>query len=239
MKGGALLLVLAATIAAGVPSPGNPPAAPKGGGWKATRSSLLLFDGKGRLVNEIGLGDWHEDIEGNLAARRRMTGGVSADGRFAWHWQKVETVHKDNRETIVGSTRTLVYFGTAGQILWSNRDVEAPEGVPPLIQSRDGETALIIESSTSGYSAAAFTFTGNRIMSLPPGERLESAELTGDGRYALILWSRSGQALLYTLLDLKRKIRKDIPAAKTPLGRASLWEDGSLRSRGKLLYRFP
>ena len=76
-------------------------------------------------------------------------------------------------------------------------------------------------------------------MSLPPGEQLESAELTDDGRYALVLWSRLGQPPIYTLLDLKRKRRKDIPAAKTRSKRARLWEDGSLRSRGKLLYQFP
>lgn len=239
MTGGALLLALAVTVAAEHPRHDTTPAPPQGGGWSATRSSLLLFDDKGRLVNEIGLGDWKEDFKGKFTARRSMKGGISADGRFAWHWQKVETVLKDNSETVVGSTRTLVYLGTRGQILWSNGNVEAPEGVPPLIQSRDGETALIIEISTSGYNAAAFTFLGNRIMTLPPGERLESAELTGDGRFALILWSRSGQPPIYSLLDLKRKKRKDIPAAKTSLERAHLKEDGSILSRGKLLYRFP
>ena len=155
MIGGAFLLALAVTVAAEHPRHDTTPAAPKGGGWTTTRSSLLLFDEEGRLVNEIGLGEWKEDFKGKLSGRRNMKGGISADGRFAWHWQKVETVLKDNSETVVGSTRTLVYLGTRGQILWSNENVEAPEGMPPLLQSRDGETALIIERSTSGYSAAA------------------------------------------------------------------------------------
>ena len=66
---------------------GMSPTAPPASGWINAASSLLLLTPTGGLVHELGLGRFTEE-EGT--ARREMLGGASADGRFAWHWQRVE-----------------------------------------------------------------------------------------------------------------------------------------------------
>jgi hypothetical protein len=215
------------------------PKAPAGGGWRKTKSSLLLFGPEGDLINEIGLGEWTEDMGEGLKARRVMRGGASENGRFAWHWQKVETVRPGRSEILLGSTMTLVYLGTSGQTLWNNDRADTPEDLEPLYQSRLGETAVTVERSTHGWTISAYAFTGNVLASFHTGPRLLDAALTRNGRFITALYSGVDTALIYTFYDLKTHARKDISADKTQLGRAFVQDDGTVLSGKKTIHRFP
>ncbi|MFH2202565.1 MAG: hypothetical protein ABIJ96_05590 [Elusimicrobiota bacterium] len=235
----AALIALLAVPALGGETKTRPPKAPPGGGWTAASSSLLLFDRNARLIEEIGIGEWEVEFTDGLILRRRMRGGISLNSRFAWHWRKDETVKPGRTDTILASTITAVYLGTRGQTLWESGRADAPPGVPLLEQSRDGETFLVVERRDGGWSVNAYTFTGNRITGIRGAARIENIRLTPNGRYALVLWSEKDRALTYSLLNLQKKQRQDIPAADAELGRAELTDDGAVRSGGKLLYRFP
>jgi len=215
------------------------PKAPKGGGWAAAQGSLLRFDRRGKLVDEVGIGEWDVELEDGVILRQRMRGGTSRDGRFAWHWQKLETVKLGRTDEVLASTTTLSYLGTRGQTLWESSRADAPPEVSILEQSHNGETFLVVERSTTGWDASVYTFTGNRIMGIRAAERLEKVFLTENGRYALVLWSAFRQPLIYSFLRLKNKRRKDLPAADAMLGHAALREDGAVVSDGEILYRFP
>ncbi len=232
----AMLLSLVASSAAAGPSPSSTKAKQ---GWRAAESSLLLYDRNGELYNEIGLGEWREELGENLYLRRRMLGGVSTNGRFAWHFQKLDTMRSGRVDKVVSSTRTLVYMGTSGQILWTNDLADINETAPPLIQSDDGETALVLERGEDGWTAAAYAFTGNRIMEVKASDRLEEAQLSKNGRFVLVRWSAQDLPLYYSFLDLKKKTRHDIPASDLPLGMARISEQGVVRSGKKEIYRFP
>ncbi|MEE8424880.1 MAG: hypothetical protein V3S11_03580 [Elusimicrobiota bacterium] len=214
-------------------------AAPAGAGWKAAESSLLLSDRKGELYNEIGLGVWREELGDGLYLRRRMLGGVSANGRFAWHFQKLDTIRSGRVDQVISSTRTLVYLGTSGQVLWTNALADSHQAMPPLLQSDDGETALVLERGEDGWTAAAYAFTGNRLMEIKASNRLEEARLTKNGRFVMVRWSARDLPLYYSFLDLKKRARHDIPASDLPLGMARITEKGVVRSGRKRVYRFP
>ncbi len=234
--GAACLALLLAHAASGAAKTARP-RAPRDGGWTAARSSLLLFDKNGKLIDEVGIGDWEVEIEGGLLLRRHMRGGTSRDGRFAWHWQKLESRHMEHDEELVASTTTLVYMGTRGQILWQSAHADAPLDISPLTLSRDGETFVAVEHHGADWVVNAYTFTGNLLMGHRPVRRLEQIALTGSGRHVMILWSAPESALVYTILDLKKRTRKDIPASEASLGQAELREDGAVVSDGRVLYR--
>lgn len=217
----------------------RPAPAPACGQWAAAPASLLLLGDAGEIVNEIGLGEWIESLDQEFLRRRTMLGGISTDGRFAWHWQKVETIRRGSVDTVISSTTTLVYLGTAGQLLWSNGRADAPPGLSPVILDESGETAFVLERSSGGNRAAAYTFTGNEIYAIETSGRLEAAGLTRNGRYAHVLWGPIGEPLIHTFLDLKRKARIDLPAAETGPGEAAVLESGVVRSGDRVLHRFP
>lgn len=235
LRAAMLLSLVASSVNAG---PASSPTRAKQG-WRAAESSLLLFDINGELYNEIGLGEWREELGEKLYLRRRMLGGVSANGRFAWHFQKLDTLRSGRVDEVVSSTRTLIYMGTSGQILWTNDLADVNEAAPPLIQSDDGETALVLERGEDGWTAAAYAFTGNRLMEVKASDRLEEAQLSKNGRFVLVRWSAQDLPLYYSFLDLKKKARHDIPASDLPLGMARITEKGVVRSGRKIVYRFP
>lgn len=229
-------LLLAAALAAAA-EPADLPRA-RSQGWRAAPASLLRFDAAGELADELGLGSWTEPLGGERYRRRTARGGVSADGRFAWRWEKEETLRRGRVDTVLLSSRTLEYLGTEGQVLWTAPLADAPEGLPPLFQSADGERALVLERTTETWSAGAVDFTGARALTLALGERVAYAALTPSGRYAQLDWSRRDGPLLHTFLDLGTGERADIPAAETELGKAELGDDGVARSGGRVLHRF-
>lgn len=213
------------------------PPSPQGGGWSATKASLLLYDASGRVLSEIGLGEWRREAEGDLVERRRMRGGVSADGRFAWHWQRVDTLRVGRTEETLTSARELAYLGTAGQILWTAEAADAPPGLEPLYQSADGETALVVERRDDGWALVPHAFTGNRAEGLRGAGRLLDAGLTRNGRFAWALWGPMDGPLAYTFLDLRTGQRKDLPPPTPPL-RLAIGEDGTVRAGGKKVFSF-
>lgn len=216
------------------------PRAPAGGGWVATDSSLLLYDRRGKVAAEMGLGRWRQELGDGRARRRRARGGTCADGRFAWHWQKLETVRSGRVDEVLESSTTLAYLGTSGQLLWESPEADAPEGLSPLLQSADGETALLVERSSGAWSVTAMGFTGNRIMRLEALHRLEGSSMTASGRYATVLWAPRDAPLTYSFLDLPRGRRHDIPASETPAGSFDVSENGAVRARpsGRTVFRF-
>lgn len=226
-------VVLALLLAA--PAPAKSPAAPHG--WIEAPASMLLYS-KGDLLQEIGLGKWDEDAGPKLVREREMRGGVSETGRFAWHWQKVDLIRRGRDDEVLSSSRTFVYLGTDGQILWKNDIVDAPGDMDPVALSADGETILVIERGFDGWSAAVYAFTGNRLLATPESERIERFSLTRNGRFAMVLASGIDKPLVYTFLDVKTGTRKDVPAADALLGNASVSEDGRVFAGGKTLTRF-
>lgn len=206
--------------------------------WIKAPASLLLYGHDGTLANEIGLGEWKEEVGKGLVNERVMRGGVSKSGRFAWHWQRVNFIRRMRDDEVLSSSRTFVYLGTQGQVLWKGDIVDAPEGLPPVRVSDDGETLIVLERGFDGWSAAGYTFTGNRIFATPELERVERFELTRNGRFAMILGSAIDKPLVYTFFDLKTKSKKMIPASDAPLGDASLSPDGRVLFGKKTVFRF-
>lgn len=208
---------------------GSPGAGP-GPGWAKTPASLLLGGPGGALLHEVGLGSFAED---DGAVRRDMRGGASADGRFAWHWQSVETRLPGRVERAPESRRVLVVLGSRGQLLFKDESADAPAGLEPAVMSRDGETLLAAGRGPGGWAATAYSFTGKELAVVAGAHRLEALELSPDGRRALVAWAGLDQPLMVTLLDLKADERLDIPADGLPPGPWTLGPDGTLLAAGK------
>ena len=208
-------------------------------GWKASASSLLLLDEKGALRKELPVGRFFEDLPDGTQVRREARGAAAGGGQFAWHWQKNEIVLMGSMERVLSSRRMLVYLGTDGQVLWDSPLAEAPPGLDPLLASDDGETTLVFERSSGGWSVAGVTFASKRLAEASAGDRIERARLTANGRFAMVFWSRAEQPLTGTFLDLRSGTRYDMPAADVPLAQVVLGEDGSVTAPGKTLYKFP
>ncbi len=206
--------------------------------WVQTEASLLLYGFDGSLINEIGLGRWKENAGAGLINERIMLGGVSESGRFAWHWQRVEFIRRGRDDEVLSSSRTFVYLGTDGQVLWKGDIVDAPENLPPVRLSSDGESMVVLERGFDGWSAAAYTFTGNRVLATPELDRIERFELTKNGRFVMILGSGIDKPLVYNFYDLKTKLKKQMPAADAPLGKATLTEKGSVLFGKKTVFQF-
>ncbi|PCI40715.1 MAG: hypothetical protein COB53_00025 [Elusimicrobia bacterium] len=206
--------------------------------WIQAPASLLLYAHDGSLVSEIGLGEWKEEVGPGLIRERIMLGGVSKSGQFAWHWQRTVTIRRGRDDEVLSSTRTFVYFGTEGQVLWKGDIVDAPDGLPPIRISDDGETMVVLERGFDGWSAAAYTFTGNRILATPEMERVERFELTRNGRYVMVLGSGIDKPLVYTFFDLRAKSKKVLQAADAPLGDATLTNDGRVLFGKDAVFRF-
>ncbi|MBI5243978.1 MAG: hypothetical protein HY922_09930 [Elusimicrobia bacterium] len=214
------------------------PPAPAGGGWAATPSSLLLYSSSGKTLHELGL-DYvaSEDMEGSFVTRRVMRGGVSKDGRFAWHWEKVTTLKRERTDTVLASTRAFAYLGTNGYRLWSDDDADAPAREDPARISDSGETVLVRELRGKEWSVAAVDFTGNRLMELGAGTRIESWSLAPTGRFAHFCWSGFEGPLVCSFLNIEARTKKDVPAADLPPGGLRVLDDGSVLAGGRLAFR--
>jgi len=141
-------------------------------------------------------------------------------------------------EKVLASTSAFVYFGTAGQTLWSDPAADAPVAGDPAIMSADCETVLILERREDAWTAAAYTFSGKRLGEWDSGQRVEKAALTRNGRYGSVLWGLVDKPLTYTFFDVRSGARTDLPAADAPLGQAQIQEDGSVVAGARTVYRF-
>ncbi|OIO05470.1 MAG: hypothetical protein AUJ52_13650 [Elusimicrobia bacterium CG1_02_63_36] len=224
-----LALLLAASASA---APDDPT------GWIKGPASLLLYTQDG-VIQEIGLGKWKEETAPRLIRERETRGGVSRSGRFAWYCQKADLIRRGRDDEVLSSSRTFAYLGTEGQTLWKNDIVDVPGDLDPVALSDDGETILVIERGFDGWRAAAYSFTGNRLLSTAEFERIERFALTRNGRYAMVLASGIDKPLLYTFIEIQSDARKEIPAADALLGEASLSEDGRVLFGSKTVFRFP
>lgn len=206
------------------------PAPGAAAGWLKAPASLLLLNADGSLVHELGIG---QSSEQDGALRRRMLAGASEDGRFAWHWQRVERRTAGRVERAPQTDRVLVFLGSHGQILFTVPGADAPEGLPPVRLSASGETLLSARREGGAWTVAALSFTGKELGAVTKAHRVESMDLSPDGRRALVAWAGLDQPLMVTVLDLRTQERLDIPAARLPPGPWSLYPDGSLRAAGR------
>lgn len=212
------------------------PAPNPAGGWMKAPASLLLLDADGSLVHELGLGP---SAEPDGAVRRQMQGGSSEDGRFAWHWQRVERRSAGRVERAPKADAVLVFLGSRGQILYTVPGADAPSGLPPARLSSSGETLLSARREDGAWTVAAYSFTGRELGAVTKAHRIESMDLTPDGRRALVAWAGLDKPLMVTVLDLRSQERLDIRAAELPPGPWSLYPDGTLRAAGRPVLSAP
>ena len=233
-------LLLAASLAVR-PAAGEPPAPAEPAeeevapheGWIKTASSLLLFDSSGTLVHEVGLGTFEEPSGPDTVARRAVRAGVSSDGRFAWSWEKTQFVRPGKNEKTLSMTRLFTYLGTEGQELFRNELADAPEGLPPAALSADGERVLVAERAPDAWIVAAYDFTGNRLVDARGGGALELAQITPNGRFALLRWHAPDRPPEYAYLRVKqRRAENFVPKRQAPL---SLSEDGRVLCGDKVV----
>lgn len=205
--------------------------------WKLAGSSLLLVADDGPTA-EFGLGTWEEE-KGGLVERRSVRGGISKDGRFAWHWTRVESIRRTREDAVLSSSSTLSYYGREGRALWSAEDADAPAGRPPLLMGDDGEFAVVFARRDGRWRMSAFNFSGRPIVSAELDERLAETRMTPSGRFVLAAWSPRDKPLMLTLLDLRTRSKCETPAAALPpLAQLELTEDGELKSGERVAYRF-
>lgn len=205
-------------------------------GWLAAPASLVLRAPHGALIHELGLGRF-PDRDGSLT--RELRGGASKDGRFAWHWQKVETKTEGPVETAPRTASTLVYLGAHGQILARLDGADAPEGLSPAAISGDGEVLLSARREDGAWTVAARSFTGRELASVSKAHRLQALAVSEDGRRALVVWAGLDLPMMATLFDLTRGERLDIPADTLPAGPWTLSPDGTLLAAGRPVKRRP
>jgi len=212
------------------------PPAPAGGGWTTTPTSMLLYSASGKTLYEIGLGSWEED-KGSYVVRRVMRGRVSKDGRFAWHWEKVRAIRRQRADAVLASTHTFAFLATNGYMLWNDDDADAPPGQDPALMSDNGENILVRELRDKEWTVAAVNFTGNRMLELPAGSRIDKWDIVPSGRFAYFCWSGFEKPLVCTFLDLENRAHKDMPAADMLLEGLTLQDDGSVLAGSKVVLR--
>lgn len=205
-------------------------------GWLAAPSSLVLRAPHGALVHELGLGRF-PDRDGALT--RELRGGASKDGRFAWHWQRVEVKSDGPVEAPPRTVSTLVYLGAHGQILARIDDADAPEGLAPAALSGDGEVLLAALRKDGAWTVTARSFTGRELASVTKVHRLQALAVSENGRRALVAWAGLDLPMMVTLFDLARGERLDIPAETLPAGPWTLAADGTLLAAGRPVKRRP
>lgn len=209
-------------------SAGAPSAVPAG--WVKAPSSLLLRGSDGALVHELGLGPSSE-ADGLLG--RSMGGGASEDGRFAWHWPRIERRAAGRVERAPQTDSALVFLGSRGQILFTVPGADAPAGLPPALLSSRGETLLTARREDGAWTVSAYSFTGQELGAVAKAHRIEALDISPDGSRALVAWAGLDQPLMVTLLDLRSQERLDTPADRLPPGPWSLGPDGTLRASGR------
>ncbi|TPW18839.1 MAG: hypothetical protein FD126_3284 [Elusimicrobia bacterium] len=205
-------------------------------GWLAAPSSLVLRAPHGALIHELGLGRF-PDQDGALT--RELRGGASKDGRFAWHWQRVETKTDGPVEAPPRTSSVLVYLGAHGQILARLDGADAPEGLAPAALSGDGEVLLSARREDGAWAVTARSFTGRELAAVKKAHRLSALAVSEDGRRALVAWAGLDLPMMVTLFDLARGERLDIPAETLPAGPWTLSADGTLLAAGRPVKRRP
>lgn len=212
------------------------PAPASAAGWLAAPSSLVLRGPQGALVHELGIGRFSEP-DGTLT--RELRGGASKDGRFAWHWQRVETKSEGPVEAPPRTASTLVYLGAHGQILARLDGADAPEGLAPAALSADGEVLVSARREDGAWAVTARSFTGRELASVTKAHRLQALAVSENGRRALVVWAGLDLPMMATLFDLTRGERLDIPADTLPAGPWTLSPDGTLLAAGRPVKRRP
>jgi hypothetical protein len=218
-------------------SPALAPARPPNNGSWARAGSSLLFFSKGEPAGELGTGLWEEDLGAGLIERRTADGETSRDGRFAWHWVRIQSVRRTRTDSVLASTSTLNYYGTSGKVLWTQEDADAPAESVPAILSDNGETILAFSRKGRAWMLTVYSFTGNPRMELSLGERVTHAQLSPNGRFAFAAWSMQDGPLRLSFLDIELSERRDIPVQDLPLSRLRVFDDGTLRADGRILLK--
>ncbi|MBI4347453.1 MAG: hypothetical protein HY553_11400 [Elusimicrobia bacterium] len=205
-------------------------------GWVKAKSSLLLYDSSGTLVNEVGLGHWEELGSGGTAQRKIVRGDVSDDGRFAWAWERVDTVKVGRTEKPLTTARLLRYFGTEGQELFRNELADAPRGLDPVSLSKDGEWLLLTERGPDAWIVAAYDFMGNRLVDAHGKGAVEFAQLAPNGQYALVRWHQLDLPPEYTLLKIGDRASTGVPSLKGVGVAPKVTDDGRVVVGAKVVY---
>lgn len=205
-------------------------------GWVKAKSSLLLYDSSSTLINEVGLGNWEELGSGQTAQRKSVRGGVSEDGRFAWAWERVDTVKVGRTEKPLTTARLLRYFGTEGQELFRNELADAPQGLDPVALSKDGEWLLLTERGPDAWIVAAYDFMGNRLVDAHGKGAVELAQLTPNGQFALIRWHQLDLPPEYTLLKVGDRAATGVPSLKGVGVAPKVTDDGRIVVGAKVVY---
>lgn len=203
------------------------------GGWSKRGASLLLHDSTGELVSEIGLVSSEEGSGGKLIVRETR-GGAAKSGRFAWTLERAMTWNAA-RTKLLESKHLLKLLGSRGEELWSRPDGDAADTLDPVVFSAEGEAMLVSARGKEGWRVSAQGHLGNTIAELYPVPELEDMRLTPDGRFALVRWTILEKGSTHTFWDLKTQKRRDVPSSEMHLGRAELFEDGKVKSNGKLI----
>jgi hypothetical protein len=228
-------LLLAASAAAAereAPAPAGDPS----GRWSKQGSSLVLYDSSGTIVSEIPLSRSENPSSAGVAVSR-TEGGASADGRFAWTFEK-NTVWNASKTVRRREDRVLRYYGTSGMELWSLPGADAPPHGDPVALSSSGETVVVgVLKKDGSWTAAARTFVGTTVWETE-AKGLLSLSLTPEGRYALIRWSELDTSATHSFVELATGNRKDIPSDEFILGAARFDDDGKVFSGSRLLHDF-
>jgi hypothetical protein len=96
----------------------------------------------------------------------------------------------------------------------------------------------VLQKRPKGWTASVRDYLGAVLVEAGPLARVESAEITKNGSYATVRWLVPDQNATHTFLDVKNKIRKDIPSGDLYLGKAVITEDGKVLSGKKPVFDF-
>lgn len=205
-------------------------------GWQRMSKSLLYFDAEGALANEIGLGRWEESSAARVKTKT-IDGGTSRDGSFAWTID-LRTTWNSSKTKALEEQRILRFFDAAGGELWSEAGADTPPGSAPLVFSDDGKLCLLALRRPSGWFAAAKTYLGDTFWETGPFPRLEALQLSAGGRYGLARWNDPEKSSVHSFLDLRRKLRRDVPSDRFLLGKSRIDDRGRAFSASKLVFSF-
>ncbi len=234
----ALLLTALLASAFATEPPALPDMAPSRNapGWQRQGNSLLLYDESGELVQEHGLQSSEENAGAKIVVNE-VTAGASANGRAAWLLER-RIGWNYAKSKMLDSRRRLRVFGASGAELWGDSDADAAEQGDPVALSDDGKTALYATRAgvAGSWSLMARDWTGNILMTAGSFPRLMSIALTPNGRFVMARWAVPDKSATHTFLDLKRKLRKDIPSSDMTLGLARVEDDGVVRSGRRVVF---
>lgn len=182
-------------------------------GWVQGPASLVLYDSSGTLVAEIGVGSWKDRL--GAGAERLHTQRAGASGCCAWAWERVKTSPGGSAASVELSRR-LRYLGTDGQELWQDESADAAPGVDPAALSKDGEVALVSQRAADGWTAAAYSFTGNTLLRARGPGPPDLLLLSPGGRWGLVRWRPLDKPPRLTFLDLGARKAREAPAGTLP-----------------------